>query len=96
MANENFRFNKELLDRFVSIAQPYFFPLNAPNPSLRLIVLLVSSILFVMSICYFGIISIGAIIQYYSENLLLVALTEKRTKDEIDNYIKLFSEVNNG
>ena len=65
MANENFRFNKELLDRFVSIAQPYFFPLNAPNSSLRLIVLLVSSILFVMSICYFGIISIGAIIQYF-------------------------------
>ena len=32
----------------------------------------------------------------YSENLLLVALTEKRTKDEIDNYIKLFSEVNHG
>ncbi len=30
----------------------------------------------------------------YSENLLLVALTEKRTKDEIDNYVKLFSEVN--
>ena len=65
MANEKFRFNKELLDRFVSIAQPYFFPLNAPNSSLRLIVLLVSSILFVMSICYFGIISIGAIIQYF-------------------------------
>lgn len=65
MANENFRFNKELLDRFVSIAQPYFFPLNAPNSSLRLLVLLVSSILFVMSICYFGIISIGAIIQYF-------------------------------
>ena len=65
MANENFRFNKELLDRFVSIAQPYFFPLNAPNSSLRLIVLLVSSILFVMSICYFGIISIGAIIQSF-------------------------------
>jgi vitamin B12/bleomycin/antimicrobial peptide transport system ATP-binding/permease protein len=65
MANENFRFNKELLDRFVSIAQPYFFPLNVPNSSLRLIVLLVSSILFVMSICYFGIISIGAIIQYF-------------------------------
>ncbi|NSX00816.1 ABC transporter ATP-binding protein/permease [bacterium] len=65
MANENFRFNKELLDRFISIAQPYFFPLNAPNSSLRLIVLLVSSILFVMSICYFGIISIGAIIQSF-------------------------------
>ena len=65
MANENFRFNKELLDRFVSIAQPYFFPLNAPNSSLRLIVLLVSSILFVLSISYFGIISIGAIIQYF-------------------------------
>ena len=32
----------------------------------------------------------------YSENLLLVALTEKRTKDEIDNYVKQFSEVNNG
>jgi glycine dehydrogenase subunit 1 len=32
----------------------------------------------------------------YSENLLLVALTEKRTKDEIDNYIKQFSEVNHG
>jgi len=27
---------------------------------------------------------------------LLVALTEKRTKDEIDNYVKLFSEVNHG
>jgi Glycine cleavage system protein P (pyridoxal-binding), N-terminal domain len=32
----------------------------------------------------------------YSENLLLVALTEKRTKDEIDNYVKQFSEVNHG
>ena len=32
----------------------------------------------------------------YSENLLLVALTEKRTKDEIDNYVKKFSEVNHG
>jgi glycine dehydrogenase subunit 1 len=32
----------------------------------------------------------------YSENLLLVALTEKRTKDEIDKYVKQFSEVNHG
>jgi glycine dehydrogenase subunit 1 len=32
----------------------------------------------------------------YSENLLLVALTEKRTKDEIDNYVQQFSEVNHG
>ena len=32
----------------------------------------------------------------YSDNLLLVALTEKRTKDEIDNYVKQFSEVNHG
>ena len=32
----------------------------------------------------------------YNENHLLVALTEKRTKDEIDNYLKQFSEVNHG
>ena len=32
----------------------------------------------------------------YSENELLVALTEKRTKVEIDEYLRLFAEVNNG
>ena len=32
----------------------------------------------------------------YSDNELLVAVTEKRTKKEIDDYLKLFMEVNNG
>ena len=32
----------------------------------------------------------------YSDNELLIALTEKRTKKEIDNYIECFKEVNNG
>ena len=32
----------------------------------------------------------------YSDNQLLIALTEKRTKDEIDLYVDTFSEVNNG
>jgi glycine dehydrogenase subunit 1 len=32
----------------------------------------------------------------YSDNELLVAVTEKRTKKEIDDYLKLFTEVNNG
>lgn len=32
----------------------------------------------------------------YSDNELLIALTEKRTKKEIDNYIDCFKEVNNG
>ena len=32
----------------------------------------------------------------YSDSQILVAVTEKRTKDQIDQYIKLFSEVNNG
>ena len=65
MANDNFRFNKELLDRFINIAQPYFFPLNVSNSSLRLILLLISSVLFVMAICYFGVISIGGIIDFF-------------------------------
>ena len=65
MAENNFRFNKELLDRFVSIAQPYFFPLDVTKSTLRLLILLVSSVLLVMAICYFGIISIGAIIEFF-------------------------------
>ena len=65
MPDNNFRFNKELLNRFVNIAQPYFFPLAAPSSSLRLILLLISSVLFVMSVCYFGIIAIGWILQYF-------------------------------
>ena len=32
----------------------------------------------------------------YSDNQLLIALTEKRTKNEIDLYVDAFSEVNNG
>ena len=32
----------------------------------------------------------------YSDNELLVAVTEKRTKKEIDDYLKLFTDVNNG
>ncbi|MDB2326692.1 aminomethyl-transferring glycine dehydrogenase subunit GcvPA [Candidatus Actinomarina sp.] len=32
----------------------------------------------------------------YSDNELLIALTEKRTKKEIDRYIDCFKEVNNG
>ena len=65
MANDNFRFNKELLERFVSIAQPYFFPLNVASSSLKLILLLISAVLFVMSVCYFGIIAIGGIIDFF-------------------------------
>ena len=65
MANDNFRFNRELLDRFVSIAQPYFFPLNVASSSLKLILLLISAVLFVMSVCYFGIIAIGGIIDFF-------------------------------
>ena len=32
----------------------------------------------------------------YSDTQILIALTEKRTKNEIDNYVENFSEVNNG
>ena len=32
----------------------------------------------------------------YSDTQILIALTEKRTKIEIDNYVESFSEVNNG
>ena len=32
----------------------------------------------------------------YSDNELLIAVTEKRTKKEIDDYLQYFSEVNNG
>ena len=32
----------------------------------------------------------------YSDTQILIALTEKRTKSEIDNYVESFSEVNNG
>ena len=31
----------------------------------------------------------------YSDNEILVAVTEKRTKDEIDNYVKSLNEVDN-
>jgi glycine dehydrogenase subunit 1 len=31
----------------------------------------------------------------YSDNEILVAVTEKRTKEEIDNYITSLSEVDN-
>ena len=65
MANQTFQFNKELLERFVNIAQPYFFPLKVKNSTTILMLLLLSSILFVMAICYFGLISIGATLQYF-------------------------------
>ena len=32
----------------------------------------------------------------YSDTQILIALTEKRTKNEIDDYVESFSEVNNG
>ena len=32
----------------------------------------------------------------YSDSQILVAVTEKRTKDQIHQYIKFFTEVNNG
>jgi glycine cleavage system pyridoxal-binding protein P len=32
----------------------------------------------------------------YSDTQILVALTEKRTKNEIDTYVESFNEVNNG
>ena len=31
----------------------------------------------------------------YSDNEILVAVTEKRTKDEIDNYVTSLNEVDN-
>ena len=63
MPDESFSFNKELLERFANTAQPYFFPRNAPNSSLKLLVMLIFSILFAISLSYFVLIGLGTLVE---------------------------------
>ena len=65
MPNSNFNFNKELFDRFVSTAQPYFFPLVQPNSGIKLLYLLVVSILGVISFSHFFIIFFGFLVESF-------------------------------
>ena len=54
-----FNFNKELLDRFINTAQPYFFPTDVKKSKLKLLILILVSILSVISISHFFIIFLG-------------------------------------
>ena len=63
MSEKSFSFDKKLWERFISTAQPYFFPLNVSNSSWRLLAMLTFSILFVMSLSHFGLIGIGALVE---------------------------------
>ena len=63
MSEKSFSFDKKLWERFISTAQPYFFPLNVSNSPWRLLAMLTFSILFVMSLSHFGLIGIGALVE---------------------------------
>ena len=61
MSNQKFNFNKELLERFINTAQPYFFPTQIKNSRWILLLLVILSILAVISISHFFLIFLGFI-----------------------------------
>ena len=63
MSSPNFNFNKELLERFVKTAQPYFLPISVNNSRWKLIALIALAILSVISISHFFLIFLGFILE---------------------------------
>lgn len=62
MSSPKFNFNKELLERFIKTAQPYFLPISVNNSRWKLIVLITLAILSVISISHFFLIFLGFIL----------------------------------
>lgn len=63
MSSPKFNFNKELLERFVKTAQPYFLPISVNNSRWKLIALIALAILSVISISHFFLIFLGFILE---------------------------------
>ena len=63
MGSPKFNFNKELLERFIKTAQPYFLPISVNNSRWKLIVLITLAILSVISISHFFLIFLGFILE---------------------------------
>lgn len=63
MSSPKFNFNKELLERFIKTAQPYFLPISVNNSRWKLIVLITLAILSVISISHFFLIFLGFILE---------------------------------
>lgn len=62
MSSPKFNFNKELLERFIKTAQPYFLPISVNNSRWKLIALIALAILSVISISHFFLIFLGFIL----------------------------------
>ncbi len=62
MSSPKFSFNKELLERFIKTAQPYFLPISVNNSRWKLIALITLAILSVISISHFFLIFLGFIL----------------------------------
>ena len=62
MSSPKFNFNKELLERFIKTAQPYFLPISVNNSRWKLIALITLAILSVISISHFFLIFLGFIL----------------------------------
>ena len=63
MSSPKFNFNKELLERFIKTAQPYFLPISVNNSRWKLIALIALAILSVISISHFFLIFLGFILE---------------------------------
>ena len=63
MSTPKFNFNKELLERFIKTAQPYFLPISVNNSRWKLIALIALAILSVISISHFFLIFLGFILE---------------------------------
>ena len=63
MTSPKFNFNKELLERFIKTAQPYFLPISVNNSRWKLIALIALAILSVISISHFFLIFLGFILE---------------------------------
>ena len=63
MGSPKFNFNKELLERFIKTAQPYFLPISVNNSRWKLIALIALAILSVISISHFFLIFLGFILE---------------------------------
>ena len=63
MSSPKFNFNKELLERFIKTAQPYFLPISVNNSRWKLIALIALAILSVISISHFFLIFLGFVLE---------------------------------
>ena len=63
MSSPKFNFNKELLERFIKTAQPYFLPISVNNSRWKLLALIALAILSVISISHFFLIFLGFILE---------------------------------